>query len=221
MTKMNIEWLGHACFILTSGKGTRILTDPFDPSVGYDMPSVEVDAVTASHDHYDHYNIKAVKGRFEPFTLPGKYTVKDIRIKGVSSFHDAANGARRGKNVIFIFEIDELKVCHCGDLGHPLDPETAAEIGAVDILLVPVGGIYTIDASGAFSVVKTLKPAVTIPMHYRTPALKFELDTVDGFIDMFDDYRLEDKREIEFTKANLGGYSRLICLNSGFTSGKE
>src|SRR5690554_2277719 len=117
---MKIKWLGHACFLLTSSEGTIILTDPFNEEVGYRPPAIRADVVTTSHDHFDHNYIEVVKGDFVHIDAAGRFTEKGIEITGIETFHDDANGAKRGKNVIYKFDIDGIKVCHCGDLGHLL-----------------------------------------------------------------------------------------------------
>lgn len=168
---MNIKWLGHACFKLTSEKGTVIVTDPFDESVGYPMPNVKADIVTSSHSHFDHNYFKAVKGNFDIVDTVGEHNIKGINIKGVNTFHDDEHGAKRGKNIVFVFDIDGIRVCHMGDLGHVLTEKQVEEIGPVDVLLIPVGGYYTIDAKQAVEVMNQLKPKITIPMHYKRSLL--------------------------------------------------
>jgi len=179
---MKLKWFGHACFLITSSEGVRILTDPFDPSVGYKVPEVEADIVTTSHDHHDHNYLKAAKGDFVHLSSPGSFDEKGIKIKGISTYHDDENGKKRGKNVVFVFEVDGLKVCHLGDLGHILSDEQIKEIGPVDVLLLPVGGTYTIDYKQATELVNLMEPKLVIPMHFKTPALKFPIDNVDKFL---------------------------------------
>lgn len=179
---MKIKWLGHACFLITSDNGTRVLTDPFNEEVGYELPAVAADIVTTSHDHYDHNYIAAVKGDFVHINQPGSYNEKGIIITGVSSFHDEQGGAKRGKNIIFIFSVDGIRVCNCGDLGHVLTNDQIKKIGTVDVLMVPTGGTYTLDYLGALEVVNQLNPVITIPMHFKTPDLKFPLDGIDKFL---------------------------------------
>lgn len=181
---MRIKWLGHSCFKMSNKKGIRVLTDPFDDNVGYKLPTVETDIITMSHGHYDHNFVDCVMGNFEIVNKIGNFYVKDIPIKGVHTCHDEENGQKRGDNTAYIYEMDGVKVCHLGDLGHLLSPEQIDMIGEVDVLLIPVGGVYTIDAEKAVQVVYQLKPSVVIPMHYKTPALKFQLDPIDKFIEL-------------------------------------
>lgn len=180
---MKIKWLGHSCFKIASKSGIRILTDPFDDNVGYKIPSVEADIVTVSHGHYDHNFTDCVNGDFEIVNKVGNFNIKDIPITGVHTYHDDVEGAKRGDNIVYTFQIDGLKICHLGDLGHMLSSAQIEMIGKVDVLLIPVGGNFTIDALMAVDVVNQLKPSIVIPMHYKTPALRLNLDTADKFIE--------------------------------------
>ena len=209
---MKIKWLGHSCFLMTSSCGTRILTDPFDEKVGYRLPSVEANIVTTSHNHFDHGNIRAVKGNFTHYGKPGEFAARDVKIKGVATFHDESNGTKRGENTVFIFEIDGMRICHCGDLGHILSPQQVSEIGSVDVLLVPVGGTFTINYEGAVKVVEQLKPVVTIPMHYRTHVLTFALDSVDRFLSRIGNSNKLGLQEIELDKGSLEKYRGVVVL---------
>lgn len=181
---MRIKWLGHSCFKMSTKNGIRVVTDPFDDNVGYKLPTVETDIVTMSHGHYDHNFVDCVKGNFEIVNKVGNFYVKNIPITGVHTFHDEEDGQKRGDNIIYIFEMDGVRVCHLGDLGHVLTPSQIEMIGEVDVVLIPVGGVYTLDAERAAEVVHQLKPSIVIPMHYKTPVLKFQLDTVDKFIEL-------------------------------------
>ncbi|HHV60870.1 MAG TPA: MBL fold metallo-hydrolase [Clostridiaceae bacterium] len=203
---MKIKWFGHACFLLTSKGGIRILTDPFDASVGYKVPEVEADIVTTSHDHYDHSYIRMAKGDFTHIRKPGDFNVHGISITGVSTYHDQDKGTQRGQNIVYKFTVDDVRVCHLGDLGHIPDLAQVERIGPVDVLLLPVGGTYTIDASDAVEVMKLLKPAVTIPMHYKTPPLKFRLDSVDNFLLLAGGGQRVRKQEVEISNDLRGIY---------------
>jgi len=165
---MQLKWFGQSCFLLTSQAGTRVLMDPFGKGLGYRVPELEADIVSTSHDHFDHNNIWAIKGNFYHIDTHGSYTHKDIDITGTLTCHDKVSGANRGSNVIFTFSVDGLRVCHCGDLGHVLTPAQVEAIGKVDVLLLPVGGTFVINAADALKVRNQLGPVITIPMHYRT-----------------------------------------------------
>lgn len=179
---MKIKWLGHSCFKIISEKGIEMVTDPFDNTVGYKVPNVTADIVTVSHDHFDHNFTEAIEGNFEIVNKIGDFYIRDINIRGISSHHDKFEGKKRGENIIFTFNVDGMKVCHLGDLGHLLDDREIAEIGGVDVLLIPVGGNFTIDAEEAFKVMKQLDPRIVIPMHFKTRAINFPIDTVDTFL---------------------------------------
>ena len=180
---VKITWFGHACFMIVAGNGTRILTDPFDETVGYELPSVAADIVTVSHNHFDHNNIGMVMGSPQVMDSPGERDLGGVGIRGVQTYHDTRSGAVRGTNTVFIIETDGMTICHAGDLGHIPPDETVKSIGKVDVLLIPVGGTYTLDAAGALETVGRLGPRIVVPMHYKTPDLKLtELDGPERFL---------------------------------------
>lgn len=178
---MELTWFGHSSFLIKDSNGTKILTDPFDRSVGYKTYTDTADIVTISHHHYDHDYIEEIKGNADIIDSCGTFEKHGVSIKGIPSYHDEVKGAKRGNNTIFVIEADNLRVCHLGDLGHILSKETLDEIGSIDVLLIPVGGIYTIDGNTASLVAKSINPHLIIPMHYKTTYLSFELDSVDKF----------------------------------------
>lgn len=167
---MLIRYYGHALFLLESAAGFRIATDPYDETVGYPLPNLQADVVTLSHAHFDHHNA-ALCPDARSIEAPGRYApAPGVSLRTVDSFHDDCQGAKRGKNLIFCYEIDGLRLCHLGDLGHRLTPAQCQAIGPVDILMLPVGGHYTLEPPEACEVMKALAPQVTLPMHYRTQA---------------------------------------------------
>jgi len=179
---MEIIHLGHASFKI-KGKTTSLLTDPFSPSMtGLKFPKVEADIVTISHNHEDHNQASLVGGNPQVFSGPGEYETKGVKILGVATFHDSSAGSERGKNTVYQIKMDGLTLIHLGDLGHPLTAEEVEALNGVDILMVPVGGIYTLDGKGAAQVVAQLEPKIVIPMHYGAPGLRFNLDSVDKFL---------------------------------------
>jgi len=200
---MRIKWLGHSCFKISSKNGVRIVTDPFDDNLGYRIPSVETDIVTVSHGHYDHNFVDCLDGNFEVIDKVGDFNVKGIPIRGIHTFHDDEEGSKRGENIVYTFVVDDIKVCHLGDLGHRLTPSQLEMIGDVDVLLIPVGGVYTIDAAQAAEVVKQLKPSVVIPMHYRTKALRLNIEPVDGFEELMGKAERPTQQVIEIRKDEL------------------
>jgi L-ascorbate metabolism protein UlaG (beta-lactamase superfamily) len=199
---MRIKWLGHSCFKITCKTGVRIVTDPFDDNVGYKLPSVETDIVTVSHGHYDHNFTDCLSGDYEVVNKVGNFYVKDIPITGVHTFHDDVNGEKRGNNIVYVFEMDGMRLCHLGDIGHVLSPSQVEMIGKVDVLLIPVGGVYTVSVEDALKIVELLKPSVIIPMHYKTPALKFNLDAAEGFVNSFKNVEKLSSQVIEINKDN-------------------
>ncbi|MGB3944945.1 MAG: MBL fold metallo-hydrolase, partial [Methanothrix sp.] len=179
---MKITWLGHSCFKIEDGSGRVVVTDPFDEAVGYPLPKAKADVVTVSHDHHDHNHVEAVGGRPEVVRGPGEKVAAGIRFFGTATYHDDRGGKKRGPNTIFSFEMDGVRICHLGDLGHLLGEREAAALGKVDVLMIPVGGVYTLDAEGAKKVVGQIKPKVVIPMHFMTPALAFKVESADRFL---------------------------------------
>jgi L-ascorbate metabolism protein UlaG (beta-lactamase superfamily) len=185
---MQIRWFGHSAFLLTSQAGTRVLIDPYDRLLRYKMPKpIDADIVAVTHNHGDHNKVRVASGDYLLVSEPRRYRRGDVTVEGFETYHDKVNGRKRGKNLIFQFTIDDLTVCHCGDLGHLLTEEQVRNIGKPDILMIPVGGHATLDGEDAAHVVKQLKPTITIPMHYRTRALSipgmFLFDKVDDFLE--------------------------------------
>jgi len=184
---MHIIWHGQSFFqiqtSLNKGEQTTLAIDPFDESIGLKAPSITADILLITHDHADHNNKKAVKGT--PFLIdgPGEYEVKEVFIKGIPSFHDEEEGKKRGLNTIYTLELEEMKLCHLGDFGQKeLTEDQLEQIGDIDILMIPVGGEFTIDAKGAAHVISQIEPKIVIPMHYALPKLKAKLDEVDKFL---------------------------------------
>ncbi len=212
---MKIKWFGHSCFMVTSENGTKILIDPYKNALGYKLPEeIAADIVATSHDHSDHNYIQAVKGSFVHINETGRFSEYGIEIKGVETFHDKVSGAKKGKNTIYNFKIDGINICHCGDLGHTLNSGLIKEIGNVDILLLPVGGGYTIDAFEAVNVMKQLNPTVVIPMHYRTKALGVVgllFDKVGKFISV-SGLKAKEYTELELNIVNIKDYSGIAVL---------
>lgn len=178
---MKIKYLAHAAFLITSDAGVRIVTDPYATSPGIKHGEIKetADIVTVSHEHGDHNNTGAVRGN--PKVVRGGGEVKGIKIRAIPAAHDDKGGSQRGKNTIFCFEVDGVNICHAGDLGHTLSEEQVKAIGKVDVLMIPVGGFFTIDAKTATKVGEQLKPRIIIPMHYKTEKLEFPITGADEF----------------------------------------
>ena len=210
---MKIKWLGQASFLITSEAGIRIITDPYTPSerLTYDEIKESADVVTVSHEHGDHNNVAAVRGN--PEIIRGTAKVKGIEFKSMPTYHDDAEGKSRGNNTIFCFEVDGMRVCHLGDLGHPLSDKQVTELGEVDILLTPVGGNYTIDAKVATEVSGKLAPKVIMPMHYSNERCPdFPVAGVDEFLQGKEGVSRPDASEVEFKQGQLPVNTQIIVL---------
>ena len=177
---MDVTWLGHGCFRLR-GRSAAVVTDPFPPAIGLKLPRLDADLVTISHEHENHSYTQVMRDAYE-IRGPGEYEVAGVSVIGVPTFHDAQKGAKHGLNTVYLIEIDDVRVCHLGDLGHALDDAEAEAISAPDVLLVPVGGHTSINAAQAAEIVRQLEPRFVVPMHYAIPGLKLELDPLDRFL---------------------------------------
>jgi L-ascorbate metabolism protein UlaG (beta-lactamase superfamily) len=211
---MKVKWLGHACFLITSGAGVRVITDPYavGGGINYSPINESADIVVVSHDHSDHNNFAAVQGKPELVKGPGTRTAKGIQFKGVATSHDASQGAQRGSNTVFCFTIDDLRLCHLGDLGHVLSQAQITEIGPLDILFVPVGGFFTIDATVASHVCDQLKPKVVIPMHFKTPKCGYAIGGAEGFLKGKKNVRKAMASEVEFQREKLPIATEIVVL---------
>lgn len=179
---MVITWYGQSCFKIQNGE-TVVFTDPFAKEIGLTPPRGQANIVTVSHNHFDHNNHEALSG--EPLIIdgPGEYEAKGVNIKGILSFHDDKEGQERGINTIYIIEIENIKICHLGDLGQSkLTAEQVEKINETDILMVPVGGAYTIDGETAVDIINQIEPRLVIPMHYKIPGLTVKIDGLDVFL---------------------------------------
>lgn len=180
---MIITWLGHSCFKIqdkTGADGVTVVTDPFDKATGLKVPNTEADIVTISHDHHDHNNIAAIKGNPYIIKTAGEYETKNVFVEGVDSAHGYNVSLN---NIIFRIDMDDISVAHLGDLGQALDTKQLEKLEGTDILLIPVGGKYTLDAKKAVEVIGQIEPRIVIPMHYKTPGLSIaDIDGVEKFI---------------------------------------
>ncbi|MFH1232583.1 MAG: MBL fold metallo-hydrolase [Patescibacteria group bacterium] len=182
---MYITYIGHSCFKIqdkAGSDGVTIITDPFDKTVGFKMPSGQADIVLVSHQHSDHNNTDTISGNPFIITNAGEYEIKDVSIEGVDTFHDNSSGKERGDNIAYKINIEGINIVHLGDLGHSLDSKQLEKLSGADILLIPVGGNYTIDAKKAVEVISQIEPRIVIPMHYKVGASTVEVDGVDKFI---------------------------------------
>lgn len=206
---MKIWWRGHASFVIET-LGKRILTDPYGSYVGYPMHPITADIVTISHEHRDHNDVPSVSGN--PLVIRGTFEteIDGIFIRGVNTFHDTKGGKERGSNKVFIISSEGLQLVHLGDLGHPLSPQQVQAIGPVDILMVPVGGTYTIDAAGAAAAVRTLKPKIVIPMHYLTQYVTLPIEPVEKFTSLYG--QVVQRSFLEVEAAFLGPEMQVVLL---------
>ena len=214
---MKIRWLGHACFLLTSDDGTRVITDPYTPGAfgcDYGPPAETTDIVTVSHEHADHNNVADVKGSPEVVRGAGVQKVKGIEFKGRRRQATTTRQARSGVRTSSIcLSLDGVRVCHLGDLGHELTDKTISEIGPVDVLLVPVGGNFTIDAGVANGVVNGIRPKIVIPMHFQNERCRnFPVATVEGFQKLRQRVRVLNESEIEIKKDALPSETETVIL---------
>lgn len=180
---LQIRWHGHSCFEITDDN--VLVTDPHDgKSIGISAPQVKTDVVLVSHDHYDHNSVKTVqKDGTKAVREPGKKTAFGTPIYGYSSFHDKKQGKKRGKNIIFKFQIEGLTFCHLGDLGHTLSDETAGKIEGVDVLFIPVGENFTVSVDEAWSIIEKIQPRIVVPMHYKVGGLSLPISSVEPFLE--------------------------------------
>lgn len=211
---MNIKWLGHAAFLITSQDNFKVVTDPYTPggALMYAPINESADVVTISHEHGDHNNPRAVKGNPVIIKEAGSKTIKGVGFKSISAFHDEAGGSKRGKDLVFCFQIDGLNLCHLGDLGHVFTSPQISEIGKVEILFIPVGGYYTINASEASSIVKSLNPKLVFPMHYKTSKTSFPISGIEEYLKGKQNIRKIKSNQIEINQSTLPGNTEIIIL---------
>ena len=179
---MRIEWIGHACFRMTAQDGTTVITDPYDESVGIDMIELKADLITMSHEHHDHNETSMIVGDPVIARGPQLASVGSVTARAVNSWHDDAQGKLRGFNTVRIFTMDGLKIVHMGDQGCMPDEDVLEAIADADVMLIPVGGKYTVDAAGAKAIIERTKPACVIPMHVKTKRCPYPIAKVDAFL---------------------------------------
>ncbi|MBI2599720.1 MBL fold metallo-hydrolase [Candidatus Daviesbacteria bacterium] len=216
---MDIYWLGQACLKL-KGKNAQVVIDPFDPTfTGLKLPKdLSADIVLSTHEHQDHNNTDIVttptgSGKPMEFKEPGEYEVAGVVITAIDSFHDNSNGSERGKNTIFHLNLDGLNIVHLGDLGQAqLTEEQVAQIGQTDVLLTPVGSVYTIDGKQAATIVAQLEPKIVIPMHYKIEGLKFELEGMEKFLKEMGAEGVTAQPKLSITKEKLPEEPQVVVL---------
>lgn len=209
---VSLTWFGHSSFLLKAGDGTRIVIDPYDPSVGILPGGLTADIVTVSHQHFDHNYLKGVKGKYSLVDTAGHHKIGNIMINGLMSWHDDQMGAKRGANIMNIFEVDGLRICHLGDLGDVPSKDELLRMGNIDYLLIPVGGTYTLDPAGADKLIKLIKPKVAVPMHYGMKPGIERLLPLSAFLDGKDDITYAQPGEVELQKPIQGEKTSYLVL---------
>ena len=212
---MKITWIGHACFLVESNEG-KVVTDPFDESIGYDMPELSADVITVSHEHGDHNAVGRIGGNAKIIRGEGRHKANGIVFEGIGSFHDNVGGQSRGKNTIFIFRLEGITLAHLGDLGHPLSDDQLAALSSTEVLFIPVGGYYTIGPDEARALIGELENLkVVFPMHYKTDRLDedFPIVPVENFTGKMENVKQIGTAEVILSKENLPSKLEVLVLN--------
>lgn len=213
--QVTVTWLGHSMFLFSLNDTLKVVIDPFDDTVGYSLPDVSADIVLVSHRHFDHDNVKLVKGKPKVVDNDGETSLKGMNFKGVSSVHDDKDGTLRGLNTIFVWEMGGIRFAHLGDLGVMLSDEQIKQMGQIDVLFSPVGGYFTIDAATATRIVETLKPRAVFPMHYKTEVMgeSFPIAGVNDFLAGKKNVKRVGKNSITLKKDELPQETTIYVLN--------
>jgi L-ascorbate metabolism protein UlaG (beta-lactamase superfamily) len=209
---MEIVWLGHSCFRIR-GREATVVTDPCPPASGYSIGKPTADIITISHPHDQHSYVKALAGKPVVIGSPGEYEIHGAFLTGVSTYHDAEKGATHGKNISFIIEMEDIKICHLGDIGHAPSAEQAEDMVGADILLIPVGGGTTIDGPKAAEIVSLLEARLVIPMHYKTDALKDGLEPPDRFLKEMEVATAEPQPKLSINRSGIPSTTQVILLD--------
>lgn len=208
---MKLQYFGHSMWKVSTSEVT-IVIDPFD-NIGYPLPNdLKADVVCISHDHHDHNNVAIVRGNPEVISKPGQYEKPYFRAEFIPVYHDQEAGIKRGRNNLIKLTLDGMTLVHCGDLGHLPSPEILAKIDKPDLLLIPVGEIYTLALEDARNLIEHIRPQLVFPMHYSTPALSFRLGSIDAFTRMYDNVLKYNSNELEITPDLLTA-PKTIILN--------
>jgi L-ascorbate metabolism protein UlaG (beta-lactamase superfamily) len=215
---MQIKYLAHSSYLITSESNFKIITDPYTPggALKYSPINESADVITISHSHGDHNNPKAIQGSPVILKESGQMTVMGVNFKSIPVFHDEAGGSKRGGVLVFCFQIDGINLCHLGDIGHSFSAQQLSEIGAVDILFIPVGGYYTIDGKEADPIAKSLNPKLIFPMHYKTPRTSYPIGGVDIFLSGKSNVKNLNSFQIEIFKNSLPEETEIIVLQSAY-----
>ena len=209
---MDITWLGHSCFRI-KGKEVTVITDPYHPNLGYTLSKLQADIVTLSHFHPGHCYTEAITSEFKEVKGPGEYELKGTFITGIATWHDDVQGQKLGKNTVYLLEMDGMALCHLGDLGHLPSSELVEDVGDIDVLFLPVGGVSTIGGSKAAEIVRRLTPKVVIPMHYKTATLANELEPVDKFLKEAGVKETVPQSKLSVNRSNLPTSTQVVILD--------
>jgi L-ascorbate metabolism protein UlaG (beta-lactamase superfamily) len=216
---VRIKWYGHSAFRLTTADGVTVVVDPYESgafgdSLSYTAIEDSADVVLVSHNHADHNYTNGIKGPYSDMRKEGTLEIKGMKVAAIPTFHDASGGVERGQNLMFVIDspADRLRVVHMGDLGHPLEGEALRRIGRVDVMMIPVGGFFTIDALAATEVMKALNPPVTIPMHFKTDKVQFPITGVEEFTKGKENVRIMDTSEVDITSEKLPKEPEILVL---------
>ena len=206
---INVKWFGHSMWKIWN-ENVSIITDPFT-DIGYPMPENETaDIVLTSHDHFDHNNIQLIKGNPQVVNTAGKFEIRGVKIETFPVWHDETRGSERGSNLMMKFNISGKTFLHCGDLGHICTADVISKLGKIDVLFIPVGGFYTIDAKTAKAIVEMINPVIVFPMHYKTPVLDFPIATIEEYLKLTDDHKQISGNEIKLTEEDFVRSQTLI-----------
>ncbi|MFC2018048.1 MBL fold metallo-hydrolase [Chloroflexota bacterium] len=208
---MEITWLGHSCFRI-KGKEVTLVTDPFGETIGYPTAKLTANIVTQSHNHPGHSNVSVFEDSPKILSRPGEYEIGGIFLTGIGAFHDSEQGTSRGKNTIYLIEMDDLRLCHLGDLGHVLSPRQIEDLGSIEVLFIPVGGVSTIDSKIAAEVVRFINPRVIIPMHYGTEVVPW-LEPLDRFLKEMGLKEVVTQPKFNITRSNLPPETQVVALS--------
>lgn len=208
---VEITWFGHACFLI-KGRNATVLMDPVPAESGYTLPSISPDIVTISHEHQGHAALDLVQGDYRLVNGPGEYEIKEVFINGIRTWHDSQQGAELGRNILYVVEMEDLTICHLGDLGHALTEKQVEAMSAVDVLLVPAGGGPTITPTQAAEVIGQVEPSIVIPMQFRTEKGDAEREPVDAFVREMAaaEHRTVDRLTVR--KSDLGESASVVVL---------
>ncbi len=210
---MEITWLGQACFKIED-KDISIVIDPFDPKLGLRLPkNLKANLLLITHEHYDHNYRQGVSGNPYIIDSPGEYEISGATITGIPAFHDKKQGQERGKVTIYVVEFEGVTFCHLGDLGQDLTDEEIDKLGTIDILMIPVGGIYTINGEEAAKIVGEVEPKIVIPMHYKIPGIKEPLDPLEKFTQKIN-IKVEELDKLKIKASNLPQETKIISLKA-------